>query len=76
MTTPANQARAIFLEAIEQPDAAQRAKFIAQACGGDVELQGRVEQLVRAHEQLGSFHLESDRASPQLWSGRPSGSVR
>ena len=37
MNTTANQARAIFLDAIEQQDLAERAKFIALACGGDAD---------------------------------------
>ncbi|HZL89651.1 MAG TPA: tetratricopeptide repeat protein, partial [Pirellulaceae bacterium] len=56
MSTEHNQARAIFLEAIEQSDAAARAEFIARACRGDAELRARVERLLRSHEQLGSFH--------------------
>jgi serine/threonine protein kinase len=56
MSTPVNQARAIFLEAIEQPDAAARAQFIARACGDDGDLQLRVERLLESHERLGSFH--------------------
>jgi len=56
MNTPENQARAIFLEAIERPDGAARAQFVTQACGGDVQLLSRVERLVHSHDQLGSFH--------------------
>ena len=63
MTTPSNNARAIFLEAIEQPDAAQRAQFVARACGGNAELQRRVEQLICSHEQLGSFHEDASPAA-------------
>jgi len=66
MSIPANQARAIFLEAIEQPDAGERAKYIATACGGDAELQARVERLMRSHEQLGSFHEDSPAADATI----------
>jgi serine/threonine protein kinase/Flp pilus assembly protein TadD len=59
MGIPVNQARAIFLEAIEQPDAAARESFIASACGGDADLQLRVERLIESHEKLGSFHDQS-----------------
>src|SRR5262245_18153203 len=62
MSTPANPARAIFLEAIEKPDASERTEFLARACGSDAELRARVERLVRSHEELGSFH---DKPPPQ-----------
>jgi serine/threonine protein kinase/Flp pilus assembly protein TadD len=55
MSTPVNPARAIFLEAIEQPDAAARVRFIDHACAGDADLRLRVERLLESHKQLGSF---------------------
>src|SRR5262249_40270488 len=56
MSTPSNQARAIFLEAIAQSEPEKRAEFIALACGADADLRARVERLLRSHELLGSFH--------------------
>ena len=36
--TQSNKARAVFLEAIEQPAPEMRADFLDVACGADVEL--------------------------------------
>ena len=52
----------IFCGAIEIASAMERAAFIARACGPDEELRRRVERLVDAHCQAGSF-LESPSAS-------------
>ena len=53
----------IFCGAIEIASAEERAAFIARACGPDEELRRRIERLVGAHFQAGSF-LESPPASP------------
>jgi eukaryotic-like serine/threonine-protein kinase len=45
----------IFCTAIEIAAADERAKYMDQACGGDDELRARVEVLVAAHFQAGSF---------------------
>jgi eukaryotic-like serine/threonine-protein kinase len=45
----------IFCGAIEIASAEERAEFIARACGPDEELRRRVERLVGAHFQAGSF---------------------
>jgi serine/threonine protein kinase/tetratricopeptide (TPR) repeat protein len=55
VTAPAPTLDTIFLAAIEIDSAEERAAHIARACGGDAELQGRVEQLVQAHFRAGSF---------------------
>ena len=55
----------IFCGAIEIASSEERAAFIARACGPDEELRRRVERLVAAHFQAGSF-LESPPASPTL----------
>ena len=55
----------IFCGAIEIASSEERAAFIARACGPDEELRRRVERLVDAHFQAGSF-LESPPASPTL----------
>mgnify|MGYP001548429873 CR=1 FL=1 len=57
-----NRAREIFLEAIEKEAPDQRATFLQAACGGDLALRNRVEQLLRSYEVLGTFH--EDDASP------------
>ncbi|MEO1999974.1 MAG: WD40 repeat domain-containing serine/threonine protein kinase [Planctomycetaceae bacterium] len=47
--------RTIFLEVLEQDDVTQRAEVLNRACGDDLQLRGRVEALLRAHEDAGSF---------------------
>jgi len=47
--------RHIFDEASDISDAPARARFVAEATGGDVDLQRRVEALLRAHESAGGF---------------------
>jgi serine/threonine protein kinase/tetratricopeptide (TPR) repeat protein len=59
----------IFLAAIEIAAAEERAAYIAQGCGADAELRGRVEKLVLAHFRAGSF-LEKP-ATPPAPSGGP-----
>jgi serine/threonine protein kinase/tetratricopeptide (TPR) repeat protein len=49
------KAKAIFLEAIEQPSSEGLALFLDAACGGDRALRARVEELLRAHGQAGQF---------------------
>src|SRR5689334_9801552 len=53
----------IFSGAIEIASGEERAAFVARACGTDEELRRRVERLVDAHFQAGSF-LESPPTSP------------
>ena len=55
----------IFCGAIEIASGAERAAFMARACGADDELRRRVERLVDAHFQAGSF-LEAPPNSPTL----------
>jgi eukaryotic-like serine/threonine-protein kinase len=45
---------AIFTQALKVGHEDRNA-FLAHACGGDVELRGKVEALLRAHDRLGSF---------------------
>jgi serine/threonine protein kinase/Flp pilus assembly protein TadD len=47
--------REVFIAALHQQDPAERAAFLARACGEDRELRERVEALLREQEQLGSF---------------------
>ena len=74
-TTPVSAERwdamtSIFADAVELPPA-ERAAFIAQACGADVELRKEVESLISAHDSDAGF-LESpavttlDRNAPDL----------
>src|SRR6516162_3979822 len=56
--------REVFLAALKQPTAGERAAFLNQACGSDVNLRGQIEALLAEHEQLGSY-LESPVAAGQ-----------
>jgi serine/threonine protein kinase/WD40 repeat protein len=56
--------RDIFIQALARPGAAERAAFLARACGGDGDLRGRVEELLREHDRLDSF-LEQPAAGPE-----------
>jgi WD40 repeat protein/serine/threonine protein kinase len=57
-----NKAKAIFLAAIEKHSPEQWPAFLDDACAGDVPLRNRVEQLLRARAQLGSFHEAPEQA--------------
>src|SRR5262245_7786485 len=50
-----HKARSIFLEAVEQHTPDQWGPYLDAACGQDQELRGRVEVLLRAHEQANSL---------------------
>src|SRR5262245_52695716 len=55
MNATSQKAQSIFLEAIALvPD--ERADFLDRACSGDTVLRSRIEQLLRSHEELGTFH--------------------
>src|SRR4051812_28728893 len=45
----------IFLEAVERQTPADRNAYLDSACAGDPELRARVEDLIRAHEEAGTF---------------------
>src|SRR5262245_19322345 len=66
MNATNNQARAIFLEAIELQAHDDRSSFLERACAGDLELRARVEQLLRSHEALGTFHDDRGRGSATI----------
>src|SRR5213593_4482466 len=51
---PGARPRELFVGALEKPPA-ERAAFLDAACGGDQELRRRVEDLLREHQQVGSF---------------------
>jgi eukaryotic-like serine/threonine-protein kinase len=58
MPVDPERVQAIFLAAVEQGNAMGRAAVLDRLCGADVELQQRVETLLRAHDAPGCF-LES-----------------
>jgi serine/threonine protein kinase/tetratricopeptide (TPR) repeat protein len=53
------QAKLIFLEAIENQAPEQWPSFLDQACGGDGALHAAVAKLLRAHAEIGSFHEQA-----------------
>jgi serine/threonine protein kinase/Flp pilus assembly protein TadD len=56
--------REIFLAALKQPTAGERAAFLDQACGSDANRRGQIEALLAEHKQLGSY-LEAPVAAGQ-----------
>jgi serine/threonine protein kinase/WD40 repeat protein len=48
----------IFNNALELEDPAARARYLKDACADDANLYGRVEKLLRAHEEAGGFFSE------------------
>src|SRR6516162_2917696 len=70
MSDRSEQAKSIFLEAIEKQAPAQWPAFLGQACGGDTALRAEVERLLRARSELGSFH-EAPRVAPALTVDQP-----
>jgi serine/threonine protein kinase len=60
MTAIEDQARSIFLAALER-SADQWPAFLAEACGEVAEVRERVDQLLRAHQAMGSIHGGGDR---------------
>ena len=47
--------RAVFGEALEQPTPQEQAAYLDRACRGKPELRARVEELLRAQQDAGSF---------------------
>ena len=55
--------RSIFLAVLEIDDPAARSAYLDQACAGDAALRSQVEQLLKAHQEPGSFMV---RPAPHL----------
>src|SRR5262245_31751777 len=51
----ASAAKAIFMTALDKSDPVERASYVAEACGDDDILRRRVEVLLKAHGDPGSF---------------------
>jgi serine/threonine protein kinase/tetratricopeptide (TPR) repeat protein len=65
MATQLPSAKAIFDEALEINSPAERQDFLDRACAGLPELRQKIEALLRAYEEAGSF-LESPIQAPAL----------
>jgi tetratricopeptide (TPR) repeat protein/serine/threonine protein kinase len=63
MSVDPHAAKAIFMTALDKSDPAERAAYLAEACGSDEGLRQRVELLLKAHSDPGSF-LASPPAPP------------
>ena len=50
MAVDAARAKSLFLAASDLSDPAERAAYLGRECGGDAELRGRVEALLRAND--------------------------
>ena len=50
-----SRVESIFLTALEQETAAERADYLDQACGGDAALRLQVERLLDAHPRAKDF---------------------
>src|SRR6516162_9910447 len=59
MSKPFNQAKSIFLQAIEEHAPNQWPAFLEQACAGDFVLRAEVEKLLGAQSEMGTFHEAS-----------------
>src|SRR5947199_159185 len=55
MAADPNAARVIFMTALDKTEPAERVAYLAQACGGDDKLRQRVEVLLKANDDPGSF---------------------
>jgi serine/threonine protein kinase/tetratricopeptide (TPR) repeat protein len=56
MSDQSNQAKSIFLVAIDEHAPEEWPAFLEQVCDGDVVLRAEVEKLLRAQAAMGSFH--------------------
>jgi WD40 repeat protein/serine/threonine protein kinase len=62
--------RELFMAALQMEDPAQRAGYVAEACGGDVALRQRIEALLKAFGAAGSF-LQKPAADEGATSDQP-----
>jgi serine/threonine protein kinase/WD40 repeat protein len=62
MNAAAADLKAVFSKALELAEPAERARYVAQACGENVQLRAEVESLLGALDKVGSF-LEAPAAA-------------
>src|SRR5690349_2782047 len=58
MADPELKLRELFSKALECQTVEEQATFLDQVCQGDAELRARLEELLRAHREAGSFLQE------------------
>jgi serine/threonine protein kinase len=63
MPTLHQRAKDVFLEALARPEA-ERAVFVAEACGGDPALRGEVDSLLAFHAEDAADESEPEREPP------------
>jgi len=51
----ADRIESVFAAVLQKPSAQERAAYLDQACTGNPDLRGRIEALLNAHDQAGSF---------------------
>src|SRR5580765_999631 len=64
--SPDKSLQNLFNAALERLDAAERDRFLDEACGVDSALRERVEKLLRAHEEIGGFMAQPSRTPAGL----------
>ncbi len=57
-------ARDIFCAALERDSLAEQDNYVSQACGDDAEMRQRVEALLKADREAGSFLAEPKKEIP------------
>src|SRR5262245_23390019 len=72
--SPDKSLQNLFNAALEQQDAAERARFLDEACDADAPLRERVEKLLRAHEEIRGFMAQPSRRPSGLDSNQKLGS--
>jgi hypothetical protein len=55
MSAAPSDVKSIFQAAVDKPPGAERDAFLDHACAGDAYVPRRVEALIQAHDQPGSF---------------------
>ncbi len=66
MSEVAERAKSIFLKAVEEYAPNEWRAYLNGACGSDAELRARVEDLLNAHAELGTFREQGERDSPTV----------
>ena len=65
MSDKPKEIKTIFAEALERQKIEDRAAYLDKACADDTELRAKVEELLKSHDQAGSF-LEFEDLNPQV----------